>query len=221
MLAMHELRSSVACESVVPSACLQVALNIVPLRLISRLERSKPLIMLVWQEQCTTLVFQRPIPQPIKLFSYCKSSYYSYITTRNIYVPLDRFDGSNPIIIPTSPGNGIFIYRLNETFLYPNAYYYMERLVEQIFRETKPEKINLYGSLGEQPWNLKISRHPEKDLRKDDQSPRLHALILHFTGITHLDIIGLQNLVDVRAQLDRYAVKKKLIGILLAYQILG
>ncbi|CAF1603111.1 unnamed protein product [Rotaria sp. Silwood1] len=132
---------------------------------------------------------------------------YVHVTTRNIYMPLDHSDGSNPTIIPISPGNGIFIYRLNESFLYPNANYYMEQLVEHVFRETKPGKSNPHGSLGEQPWNLKTSRHPEQDLQKDDQRPRLHALILDFTGVAHLDITGLENLVDVRRQLDRYADK--------------
>ncbi|CAF3572205.1 unnamed protein product, partial [Rotaria sp. Silwood2] len=97
--------------------------------------------------------------------------------------------------------------RLNESFLYPNANYYMEHLVEHIFRETKPGKVNPYGSLGEQPWNLRTSRHPEKDLQTDDQRPYLHALILDFTGVAHLDITGLENLVDIRRQLDRYADK--------------
>ncbi|CAF3041364.1 unnamed protein product [Rotaria sp. Silwood2] len=36
ILAMHELRSSVACESVLPSFRLQTAVNVVPLRQISR-----------------------------------------------------------------------------------------------------------------------------------------------------------------------------------------
>ncbi|CAF0975870.1 unnamed protein product [Rotaria sordida] len=132
---------------------------------------------------------------------------YTHVTTRNIYVPLNHSDGSNPTIIPILPGNGIFIYRVNESFLYPNANNYMEQLVEKIFRETKPGKVKPYGSLGEQPWNLKTSRHPEKDLQKDDQRPHLHALILDFTGVAHLDITGLESLVDVRRQLDRYADK--------------
>ncbi|CAF4275359.1 unnamed protein product, partial [Rotaria magnacalcarata] len=78
----------------------------------------------------------RVIIQQVKLFA----DDYEHLTTRNIYVPLDHSDGSNPTIIPMSPGNGIFIYRLNESFLYPNANHYIELLVEQIFRETKPGK---------------------------------------------------------------------------------
>ena len=126
-------------------------------------------------------------------------------TTRNIYVPLDHSDGTNPMIIPISPGNGIFIYRIHESFLYPNAAHYTERMANQIFRETKTGKTSFYRNLGEQPWNLETSRHPEKDRHPDDSRPRLHALILDFTGVPHLDITGLQNLVDIRRQLDNYA----------------
>ncbi|CAF4130722.1 unnamed protein product [Rotaria sordida] len=130
---------------------------------------------------------------------------YSHITTRNIYIPFDHSDGSNPNIIPiSSSNNGIFIYRLNESFLYPNINYYMEHFIEHIFHETKPDKINRYNSIGEQPWNLKINHHSEEN----DQRPYLYAIILDFTGVIHLDITSLQNLVDIREQLDSYANKK-------------
>jgi sodium-independent sulfate anion transporter 11 len=128
-----------------------------------------------------------------------------HTNTRNIYVPLNHSDGTNPIVTPVSPGNGIFIYRINESFLYPNAAHYTERMVNQIFRETKTGKANAYENLGQQPWNLQTSRHPEKELHADDNRPRLHAIILDFTGVPHIDITGLQNLVDVRHQLDKYA----------------
>ncbi|CAF1411139.1 unnamed protein product [Adineta steineri] len=124
---------------------------------------------------------------------------------RNIYVPLDRSDGTNPRVIPISPGNGIFIYRIHEGFLYPNAAHYTEKMVNQIFSETRAGNASPYTNLGQQPWNLQTSRHPEKDNHLDDNRPRLHALILDFTGVPHLDITGLQNLVDVRRQLDVYA----------------
>jgi sodium-independent sulfate anion transporter 11 len=126
-------------------------------------------------------------------------------TTRNIYVPLDHSDGTNPMVNPVSPGNGIFIYRIHEGFLYPNAANFTEKLVNQIFRETKSGKSKAFNKLGEQPWNLQTSRHPEKDIRQDDDRPRLHALILDFTAVPHIDVTGVQNLVDVRRQLDIYA----------------
>ncbi|ODQ55783.1 hypothetical protein SAICODRAFT_5006 [Saitoella complicata NRRL Y-17804] len=38
-----------------------------------------------------------------------------------------------------------------------------------------------------------------------DSRPPLRAVILDFGGVPHLDVTGLQNLIDVRAQLDRHA----------------
>jgi solute carrier family 26 (sodium-independent sulfate anion transporter), member 11 len=63
------------------------------------------------------------------------------VTTRNIYVPLNHSDGSNPTISPASPGNDILIYRLNESVLYPNANCYMECMIKQVFCETKAGRI--------------------------------------------------------------------------------
>ena len=126
-------------------------------------------------------------------------------TTRNIYVPLDHSDGTNPVVTPVSPGNGIFIYRIHESFLYPNASHYTETMTNQIFRETKSGRENPYRTIGQQPWNLLTSRHPDRDVHQNDLRPRLHAIILDFTGVPHIDITGLQNLVDVRRQLDTHA----------------
>ena len=124
---------------------------------------------------------------------------------RNVYIPLNHSDGTNPMISLVSPGNGIFIYRIYESFLYPNAGNYMKKMVHQIFLETRSGKTTAYSNLGEQPWNLQTGRHPEKEHHPNDIRPRLHALILDFTGVPHIDITALQNLVDVRQQLDNYA----------------
>lgn len=124
---------------------------------------------------------------------------------RNIYIPLSHSDGTNPTINLVSPGNGIFIYRIYESFLYPNAANYMKKMVHQIFLETRSGKTTAYSNLGEQPWNLQTGRHPEREHHLNDTRPRLHALILDFTGVPHIDVTALQNLVDIRQQLDNYA----------------
>ncbi|CAF2820158.1 unnamed protein product [Rotaria sp. Silwood2] len=128
-----------------------------------------------------------------------------YSTNDNIDIPFNHSDGTNPMINPILPGNGIFIYRMYESFLFPNATYYMEKMISQIFREIKAGKTIPYNNLGEQPWNLKTSRHPEKEQHPNDNRPRLHAIILDFTGVSYIDITTIQNLVDVRQQLDNYA----------------
>jgi len=119
--------------------------------------------------------------------------------TRNLYIPLDRSDGTNPMITPMSPGDGIFIYRIHESFLYPNAAHYTDTMVTQIFRETKTGKVQTNIRPGDRPWNA-VATQEDNDVR-----PRLHALILDFTGVPHIDITGVQTLLDVRKQLDIYA----------------
>ncbi|CAF1451197.1 unnamed protein product, partial [Adineta ricciae] len=118
-------------------------------------------------------------------------------------------DGTNPMIDPVEMNDGIFIYRIYEDFLYPNAANYMEKLVEEVFQKTKSGKNFLYKNLGEQPWNLQTSRHPQQRQHQLlDPRPHLHAIILDFTGISHVDITSLQHLADIRQQLDNYANSK-------------
>lgn len=140
-----------------------------------------------------------------------------FAQARNVYVALDHSDGTNPDIVPISPPKGIFIYRFSEgyissncylaniRFLYPNANRYTEHMVGQIFAETRPGCLNPYGSLGERPWNDHGPRHPKLLPLETDHRPQLTALILDFSGVPHLDVNAVQNLVDCRKQLDRHA----------------
>ncbi|KAJ2800215.1 hypothetical protein H4R21_003265 [Coemansia helicoidea] len=123
---------------------------------------------------------------------------------RNIYVPLDRSDGVNPSIFPQEPHNGVFIYRLNEGYLYPNAVHFTDYMVDQVKARTRPGILNPYGSLGNRPWNDPGPRH-KSEADVDPSLPLLRAVILDFGGVSHVDVTSLQNLVDVRDQLDRYA----------------
>lgn len=125
--------------------------------------------------------------------------------TRNIYVPLDASDGHNPLVQPVAPPSGVFIYRFNEGFLYPNANHFSEHMVAQIFEQTRPGVMNPYGTLGDRPWNIPGPRHIDEDQFRNDNRPQLKALILDFTGVPQLDLTGLQNLIDTRNQLDRHA----------------
>jgi sodium-independent sulfate anion transporter 11 len=126
---------------------------------------------------------------------------------RNIYVPLDHSDGLNPLIKPVSPPDGIFIYRFNEGFLYPNANHFTDHMVEEIKRQTRPGLINPYGSLGDRPWNDPGPRHPDQSILAHDTRPLLRAVILDMSGVPHLDLTGLQTLIDTRKVLDRHANK--------------
>lgn len=67
---------------------------------------------------------------------------------RNMFLPIDHHDGSNPAITVTAPYPGVFIYRFSEGYNYPNANHYLDDMVETIFQETRRTNLNSYGRPG-------------------------------------------------------------------------
>ncbi|KAL4912031.1 sulfate transporter family-domain-containing protein [Aspergillus aurantiobrunneus] len=124
--------------------------------------------------------------------------------TRSIFLPLNHADGSNPEIEVQQPFPGIFIYRLSEGFNYPNANHYTDYLVDTIFKQTRRTNPFSYGKPGDRPWN---NPGPRKGKQEEDRShlPILRAVILDFSSVNNVDVTSVQNLIDVRNQLDIYA----------------
>lgn len=69
-------------------------------------------------------------------------------SARNIFLPIEHNDGSNPQIEVETPYPGIFIYRFSEGFNYPNANHYLDYMVATIFKQTRRTNPNTYGKLG-------------------------------------------------------------------------
>lgn len=69
-------------------------------------------------------------------------------SARNIFLPIEHNDGSNPQIDVESPYPGIFIYRFSEGYNYPNANHYLDYMVSTIFKQTRKTNPNTYGKLG-------------------------------------------------------------------------
>lgn len=134
--------------------------------------------------------------------------------SRNVFIPIDHADGSNPAIALSQPYPGIFIYRFSEGFVYPNANHTLEYMVECIFKQTRRTNLASYPRPGDRPWNdpgpskraLKKAMNDGLDINggKDD-FPTVKAVILDFSAVNFLDITAVQALIDVRNQLDRYA----------------
>jgi len=103
-----------------------------------------------------------------------------------------------------SPYPGVFIYRFSEGFDYPNANHYTDELVQTIFRQTRRSDLKTYPRLGDRPWN---DPGPRRGREEPDRShlPTLKAIILDFSSVNNVDVTSIQNLIDVRNQLDRYA----------------
>ncbi|KAK5637493.1 hypothetical protein RRF57_013208 [Xylaria bambusicola] len=120
--------------------------------------------------------------------------------TRNIFLPIDHQDGSNPKVELTSPYPGIFIYRFSELLNYPSVSSTMEYLVEYIFAHTRPTTLR-DSKKGERPWNDPGPKRPED---QNTNLPTLKAIILDFSSVNNVDVTSMQMLIDVRNQLDRY-----------------
>lgn len=125
-------------------------------------------------------------------------------SVRNIFVPIDHGDGSNPNIEVEHPHPGVFIYRFSEGYNYPNASHYLDFMVATIFQQTRRTSLNAYARLGDRPWNDPGTRRVQ-GLVEDDGRPTLKAIILDFSSVNNVDVTSVQHLIDVRNQLDRYA----------------
>jgi sodium-independent sulfate anion transporter 11 len=123
---------------------------------------------------------------------------------RSIFLPVNHTDGSNPEVEVEEPHPGIFIYRFSEGFNYPNANHYTDLLVQTIFDKTRRTNPSTYSKPGDRPWN---NPGPRKGKSEPDRShlPTLRAIILDFSSVNNVDVSSIQNLIDVRNQLDLYA----------------
>lgn len=123
---------------------------------------------------------------------------------RNIFLPLDHSDGSNPEVQPEQPYPGVFIYRFSEGFNYPNANHYTDYLVQYIFANTRRTNPDSWPRPGDRPWNNPGPRagKPEED---NSNLPTLKAIILDFAAVNNVDVTSVQNLIDVRYVAPTYS----------------
>jgi len=129
-------------------------------------------------------------------------------SARNIYIPIDHEDGSNPLVHAKHPYPGVFIYRFSEGYNYPNANHYLDYMTQVILKETRRTNPNAFARPGDRPWNDPGPRRG-KTVVSDEHKPTLKAIILDFSSVNNVDITSVQNLVDVRNQLDRYAAPER------------
>ena len=117
---------------------------------------------------------------------------------------LSHDDGSNPDIEVKNPYDGVFIYRFSEGFNYPNANHYLDHLINYIFAHTRRTNPNSYPKPGDRPWNDPGPRRGQTADTHEDR-PTLKAIILDFSSVNNVDITSVQQLIDSRNQLNRYA----------------
>ncbi|KAI2627426.1 sulfate permease [Hypomontagnella submonticulosa] len=123
---------------------------------------------------------------------------------RNLFIPIDHEDNSNPRVAVTHPYPGVFIYQFSELFNYPNATRFLDGLTAGIFKATRRTDPDSLGKLGDRPWNNPGPRRGQILIDNTAERPTLRAIILDCAAINNVDVTSVQALIDVRNQLDRY-----------------
>jgi sodium-independent sulfate anion transporter 11 len=129
---------------------------------------------------------------------------------RDVYVPLCAAGGVMNRDVPVeNPPPGVVIYRFEESFLFPNASYINDKIVGYVKQHTRRGKDQSLIAKGDRPWNDPgpSKANAESILEAEKSKPLLKAVILDFSAVANLDTTGVQNLVDTRREVEKWADK--------------
>lgn len=126
--------------------------------------------------------------------------------TRDVFVPIEGHNGVTRDVPVEAPPPGVIIYRFEESFLYPNASYISDRLVGYAKEHTRRGKDYTHIKKGDRPWNDPGPKKGQESVELQDKSkPLLRAVILDFSAVANVDTTSVQNLVDARKEVEKWA----------------
>ena len=129
----------------------------------------------------------------------------SQSSERDIYMPLNRKDASNPNIKVETPYPGVFVYRFTEGYNYTNQAMHVDALVTYVTSNTRRTSEEQFEKESDRLWNDPGSSKTESKLDDDDNDkPLLRAVVLDFAAVNNMDVTSIQGLIDLRNALDRY-----------------
>ncbi|KAJ3070515.1 hypothetical protein HDU99_002660, partial [Rhizoclosmatium hyalinum] len=105
----------------------------------------------------------------------------------------------------TKAPEGILVFKIEESLTYPNSGYFVDRLKDTVIKNYKYTNA-AHLTNGDRMWcddTQERAQKREKDGLVD--LPGLRAVVLDFSAVNHVDYTGLQALIDVRDDLNRYA----------------
>ena len=122
---------------------------------------------------------------------------------RDIFMPLDRRDASNPSIKVETPYPGVFIYRFSEGYNYTNQAMHMDILSTYIMENTRRASEEDFEKESDRLWNDPGPQKRDEGMNNADL-PLLRAVVLDFAAVNNMDVTCVQGLIDLRNTLDRY-----------------
>ncbi|KAG7092248.1 hypothetical protein E1B28_008613 [Marasmius oreades] len=127
---------------------------------------------------------------------------------REVFVPMkdNGIINSEVTVVPPSPG--IIVYRLEESYLYPNCSIVNDVIVDYVKKHMRRGMDLSTIKVGDRPWNDPGPGRGNSDLSEQEanaRKPILHAVVLDFSAISHVDTTAIQSLIDTRNGLERWA----------------
>ncbi|KAF8162980.1 sulfate transporter family-domain-containing protein [Crassisporium funariophilum] len=127
--------------------------------------------------------------------------------TREVFLPLSKDGVTNQDIKVVPPSPGVLIYRFEESYLYPNASIVNSALVDHVKENMKRGRDMTNVKLSDRPWNDPGPGRggAEADQRNNEKRPVLHAIVLDFSTVSHIDTTAVQALIDARTEIEKWA----------------
>ncbi|KAH8983554.1 sulfate permease [Lactarius hatsudake] len=125
--------------------------------------------------------------------------------SRDVFVPLANNHVINPQIRVEPPPPGVLVYRLEETFLYPNCSVLNSEIVDYVRANIRRGADVRLIPLSDRPWNDPGSRRGADSEWEENQSkPVLHSVVLDFSTASQVDTTSVQALIDTRKEIERW-----------------
>ncbi|CAG8544958.1 10080_t:CDS:2 [Cetraspora pellucida] len=101
-----------------------------------------------------------------------------------------------------SPPDGVLIFRFDESLTYPNSSYLEDQIVNYVKSNTR-RVSRTAEKIGDRPWNDAGDDYENKVL-ENSKLPKLRAIVFDFSAVSTIDSTGVQALVDIKKNLNRY-----------------
>ncbi|KAG2146934.1 sulfate transporter family-domain-containing protein [Suillus bovinus] len=127
--------------------------------------------------------------------------------SREVFVPLPKDGVTNPYVKvdPTTPG--VIVYRFEESYLYTNCAIINSVIVDYV-KENMRRGIDFSTiKMADRPWNDPGPTRGNFQTAEatNNEKPVLHAIVLDFSGVSHIDTTAVQALIDTRTEVQRWA----------------
>lgn len=109
-------------------------------------------------------------------------------STRQVFLPLDKADGTNEKIHLDDPHPGILIFRFSEGFNYLNCTGQLEQILQDVYQKTRRTNPQGLGRPGDYSWSDYMSPDPVSEQQMPDNRPLLKAVILDFSNVSNVDV---------------------------------